>query len=560
MTDYVEIFVARGDKGSSFDSLFDGYLVDYRDPDLHGTANRKLSEHMLRCYQCLIVKRSDFEQKIKVKFGANADKENVKSKADEDAFRSAKGKVDYSALIAEAAKARIDCPELTKIRSADASPVIDCRNLDVSKFIVDTLATGKETGVKDMMLVGSGEYTVGVGGSYETFTLALADGDDVAVGNTLKFTEIFAISDTQYSIYDKKLEGSLIIDGQNYLMENSVDAAVMSILPASGSTGNIIFNEFRPKGTGNLTASRQLLNIAPTTNFTGSIKFNKCKFDGNGRRYHGILINATASLVTFCRSIIANCNDGVNSRYGLILLTNVPNQTIIENCIFDNNYGHISLASAITSLRSTCLLRLGSGLQINAGANSTSTNCATDQAAVGTGTDTNPVVNINVADEFVNTDIDDLTNGYKSKRSGTIYALGTAPTLAENTQDIFGQAIYTPYEIGVGSERVPRITAHPLSQSLRLGETLTLTAHADNDLSVKWQLNGVDIEGATEDTYTKENFSAEDAGTYTAVFSNAVDSVTSNGAVVREWKAAGAKSSMDTRRRGVGSFRNRRGL
>ena len=37
----------------------------------------------------------------------------------------------------------------------------------------------------------------------------------------------------------KKLEGTLIIDGQNYLMENSVDGNVMTIIPATGSTGNI---------------------------------------------------------------------------------------------------------------------------------------------------------------------------------------------------------------------------------------------------------------------------------------------------------------------------------
>ena len=68
-----------------------------------------------------------------------------------------KGKVDFLALITEAAKARIDCPELAKIRSADASPVIDCRNLDVSKFIVDTLATGRETGKGFNALLPSGE-------------------------------------------------------------------------------------------------------------------------------------------------------------------------------------------------------------------------------------------------------------------------------------------------------------------------------------------------------------------------------------------------------------------
>lgn len=462
MTDYVEIFVARGDKGSSFDSLFDGYLVDYRDPDLHGTANRKLSEHMLKCYQCLIVKRSDFEQIVKGKFGANADKENVKSKADEDAFRSAKGKVDYSALVSEAAKAKIDCPDLLKIRSADASPVIDCRNLDVSKFIVDTLVSGKESGIRDLMLVASGEYTVGIGGDYETFALALADGDDVAAGNTLKFTEISAILETQESTYKKKLEGTLIIDGQNYLMENSVDGNVMTIFPATGSTGNIKYENFRILGTGNLTADRFLIYInAGEATSIANILFLNCAINGNGLRYSGITIRSSTAVTKILRSKI------VASVYGLLPYSaECPDLLTVENCVFDSNNRHIRNRSKAYVYRSTAFLRASTN-NINENTNSTSVNCATDQATVGAGTDTNPVVNINIANEFVNTDIDDLTNGYKCKRSGTIYALGAAPTLAENTTDIFGNPVSEPYEIGVGSERAPRITASSMDTRRR---------------------------------------------------------------------------------------------
>ena len=250
MTDYVEIFVARGDKGTSFDSLYDGYLVDYRDPDLHGTANRKLSEHMLKCYQCLIVKRSDFEQKIKAKFGANADKENVKSKADQDAFRAAKGKVDYSALVSEAAKARIDCPELLKIRSADASPVIDCRNLDVSKFVIDTLPVARETGVKDLMLVASGEYTVGSGANYETIALCLADFDNIAVNQSLGFKPIAALTETLGAAYNKKIEGRLYcVNPNRYLISNSYDGNQLTITPSTGSTGKYRIRLYRHKTT-----------------------------------------------------------------------------------------------------------------------------------------------------------------------------------------------------------------------------------------------------------------------------------------------------------------------
>lgn len=479
MTDYVEIFVARGDKGTSFDSLYDGYLVDYRDPDLHGTANRKLSEHMLKCYQCLLVKRSDFEQIVKGKFGANADKENVKSKANEDAFRSAKGKVDFSALIAEAAKAKIDCPELSKIRSADASPVIDCRNLDVSKIVVDTLPTGRETGVKDLMLVASGEYTVGVGGDYETFALALADGDDVAAGNTLKFTEISAISGTQSSIYNKKLEGTLIIDGQNYLMENSVDGNVMTIYPATGSTGNIKYEDFRIEGTGNLTADRFLIYIIAAG--IANILFLNCAINGNGLRYSGIVILSSTAVTKILRSKIVGCS-GSSSVYGLLPYAEYPDLLTVENCVFDSNYQHVRNRSKAYVYRSTSFLRTSTD-NIKENTNSISVNCATDQATVGAGTDTNPVVNINIADEFVNTNVDDLTNGYKCKLSGTIYALGAAPTLAENTTDIFGNPVSEPYEIGVGRQQVVKVR-----------------------------------------------------------------------------KESGAKSSMDSRRRGIGSFRNRRGL
>ena len=464
MTDYVEIFVARGDKGTTFDSLYDGYLVDYRDPDLHGTANRKLSEHMLKCYQCLIVKRSDFEQKIKAKFGANAD-------VDQDAFRSAKGKVDYSALVSEAAKARIDCPDLLKIRSADASPVIDCRNLDVSKFIVDTLTNGRETGVKDLMLVGSGEYTVGVGGDYETFALALADGDDVAVGNTLKFTEISDISGTQSSIYNKKLEGTLIIDGQNYLMENSVDGNVMTIYPATGSTGNIKYENFRIGGTGNLTADRFLIYTIAAG--IANILFLNCAINGNGLRYSGIVILSSTAVTKILRSKIVGCS-GSTGVYGLLPYAEYPDLLTVENCVFDSNYQHIRNRSKAYVYRSTAFLRASTD-NIKENTNSISVNCATDQATVGAGTDTNPVVNINIENEFVNTDIDDLTNGYKCKRSGTIYALGAAPTLAENTTDIFGNPVSEPYEIGVGRQQIVNISSLSPSSAKR-GATITVTA------------------------------------------------------------------------------------
>ena len=295
-------------------------------------------------------------------------------------------------------------------------PVIDCRNLDVSKFIVDTLTTGRETGVKDLMLVASGEYTVGVGGDYETFALALVDGDDVAAGNTLKFTEISAISGTQASIYNKKLEGTLIIDGQNYPMENSVDERVMTISPSTGSNGNIVYDKYRMLGTGTLTGNRALLSIIGNENFTGNIIIKNSRFNGNNKRYNGIVLTNSAQSVFIWRSVIVNCVDGTNAVNGIQPFTTYPVQMIVENCIIDNCYRVVLNSSQPYTYRNCAFTRIVRTTdKIFEPVNSTSINCATDQATVGAGTDTNPVVNINIANEFVNTNVDDLTNGYKCK-------------------------------------------------------------------------------------------------------------------------------------------------
>ncbi|BAH15185.1 major tail subunit [Serratia phage KSP100] len=69
--------------------------------------------------------------------------------------------------------------------------------------------------------------------------------------------------------------------------------------------------------------------------------------------------------------------------------------------------------------------------------------------------------------------------------------------------------------------------------SLKVGDTLTLTAAAENSVSVKWQKDGADIDGATSATYTKSNVALTDAGSYTAVFTGKKgDTATTNPATV----------------------------
>lgn len=60
-----------------------------------------------------------------------------------------------------------------------------------------------------------------------------------------------------------------------------------------------------------------------------------------------------------------------------------------------------------------------------------------------------------------------------------------------------------------------------------------MTAAADNSVSVKWQKDGADIDGATSATYTKSNVALTDAGSYVAIFTGKEgDTAATNAAVV----------------------------
>ena len=79
MTDYVEIFVARGDKGTFLLTPYSTVTLLTTVTLICTVRQTGNSEHMLKVLSSVsLVKRSDFEQIVKGKFGANADKENVK--------------------------------------------------------------------------------------------------------------------------------------------------------------------------------------------------------------------------------------------------------------------------------------------------------------------------------------------------------------------------------------------------------------------------------------------------------------------------------------------------
>jgi len=81
---------------------------------------------------------------------------------------------------------------------------------------------------------------------------------------------------------------------------------------------------------------------------------------------------------------------------------------------------------------------------------------------------------------------------------------------------------------------LPTITTSPVDQSVASGANVTFTASASGTppLFYQWNLNGTDIAGATDTTYTRQNVQSVDAGTYSVVVSNAAGAVASDGALL----------------------------
>jgi hypothetical protein len=80
----------------------------------------------------------------------------------------------------------------------------------------------------------------------------------------------------------------------------------------------------------------------------------------------------------------------------------------------------------------------------------------------------------------------------------------------------------------------PSITAQPVSQTVTVGSSVTLSAAASGTPtpSYQWYKNGAAISGATGASYTIASTSLSAAATYTMVATNSVSSATSNGATL----------------------------
>ncbi len=89
------------------------------------------------------------------------------------------------------------------------------------------------------------------------------------------------------------------------------------------------------------------------------------------------------------------------------------------------------------------------------------------------------------------------------------------------------------YTVNVlSSGTAPVITQQPQDVTVCAGGTATFSVTATNADNYQWQKSGSDISGATSDTYTINNVTSSDAGSYTCIVSNSTGSASSDAATL----------------------------
>ncbi len=111
-------------------------------------------------------------------------------------------------------------------------------------------------------------------------------------------------------------------------------------------------------------------------------------------------------------------------------------------------------------------------------------------------------------------------------------ATGNAGTYSVVATNSVGAATSNGAVLTVNSP--PAFTIQPLSQTVMAGSTVTFTVVVSGTPVpiIQWRMNGVNISGATNASYSITGVTSASAGTYSAVVTNSAGSATSSGAVL----------------------------
>lgn len=391
---------------------------------------------------------------------------------------------------------------------------------------------------KDVKAITTGNYTYGSGGNYALQSIAYAD--LAALTGNLSLTQLSALTETAGCTLSISLNGYEFSDnGANYLDTISCNATFLVLSGTSGAPGTIIVkNDRSVRDNTTLTGGRYYLQI--TSFVAHNIVISNERIDGNnmanckGIRWQ----TATAPIVKICNYIAKNFKG--TSGIGISAsATPINASSLIEYMVLDNCTTALDLGNNAFTIRDSAIINCTTNFNA-ANAGSVSVNCATDKVAVGAATDTSPQVSLTVANEFINTDITDLVNGYrlKSSTSTKLKSNGAAPEITGNNTDIFGWARpdgASGYSIGVSERVIPTITSiSPSSGDVAGGTSVTINGIGhipDGNTQSSVTFGGTDATGETA-TAAKTDCTtpAHAAGSVNVVLTNSDgENVTSTG-------------------------------
>lgn len=319
---------------------------------------------------------------------------------------------------------------------------------------VAKLEAAKELLLKDVKAAVPGTYTYGSGGTYALLSAAIADLPATLDGSFTFNASSARTENASATIVSAMAGHSLTIDGKNTLATISMNLTYIDL--NSSGAGNIIIRNKRLLRDGTvLSAGRHLLYTAPGTDH--NLQVYNLRADGASVGNANFFRSATNA----AKFSVWNCIVSRFAGTGFVMSTSATG-SLVENCVIDTCATGVNNNSRTLTYRNVFFGNNTANISNNT--NSTSVNCATDAAAVGAATDTSPQVSLTAANEFINTTITDLVDGYrlKSATSTKLKSNGAAPGIVANTTDIFGRARpdgAAGYSIGVAERAIPTVTS-----------------------------------------------------------------------------------------------------
>jgi len=125
-----------------------------------------------------------------------------------------------------------------------------------------------------------------------------------------------------------------------------------------------------------------------------------------------------------------------------------------------------------------------------------------------------------------------------SGATNSTYTITAAATANNGTYDVvvknaYGSVTCSEVSVSLSSLKEPSIDADPVSRTLFVGGSLSLSVNAmGGGLSYQWMKNGSALTGETNSSFVISPVTTNDAGTYVLVVSNKVGKFTSGGAVI----------------------------